>query len=51
MKRNRFIGARVAFGIAAGSLISIFFGDFALWIAIGICLGAAGGAVLSRSKD
>jgi hypothetical protein len=56
MKGNRFIGAGVAFGIAAGSLISIFFRDFiflrdfALWIATGICLGAAGGATPSQSS-
>jgi hypothetical protein len=50
MKRNRFVGAGIAFGIAAGSLISIFRGDFVLWIATGICLGAAGGAALFRSS-
>ncbi len=50
MKRNRFIGAGVAFGITAGGLISIFVGDFAPWIATGICLGAAGGAALSQSS-
>jgi hypothetical protein len=50
MKRNRFVGAGIAFGIAAGSLISIFLGGFVLWIATGICLGAAGGAALFRSS-
>jgi hypothetical protein len=50
MKRNQFVGAGIAFGIAAASPISIFLGDFALWIATGTCLGAAGGAALSRSR-
>jgi hypothetical protein len=49
MKRSGFVGAGIAFGIAAGSPISIFLGDFALWIATGVCLCADGGAALSRS--
>jgi uncharacterized membrane protein YfcA len=48
MKPNRFIGAGIAFGIAVGALVSIFLGDFAFWIAAGICLGVAGGVVLSK---
>jgi hypothetical protein len=50
MRRNGFLGAGKAFGIAAGSLISLYLGDFALWTAPGICRGAAGGAALSPSN-
>jgi hypothetical protein len=50
MQRNGFTGAGVAFGIAAGSLISLILGDFALWTPPGVCLGGASGAALSPSN-
>ena len=48
MKRNRMIGAGLAFGLAAGSLISVFLDDFAFWVGGGICLGMAAGAAWSK---
>jgi hypothetical protein len=48
MRRDRMIGAGIAFGLAAGSLISIFLGDFGFWIALGICVGVAGGAACAK---
>ena len=53
MKRNQLIGAGISFGLAVGAFISIFLGDFAFWIAVGICLGTAAGAGWSKlsSRD
>jgi uncharacterized membrane protein len=48
MKKNKKIGVGAAIGVAIGSLIGIITNNLALWISIGIAIGA--GTAMRKSK-
>jgi hypothetical protein len=51
MNRPGFIGVGIGLGIAGGGLISMFTGNLALWIAVGMVFGVGLGAALSKLSD
>ncbi|GGZ19395.1 hypothetical protein GCM10007049_09740 [Echinicola pacifica] len=51
MNKEKIIVLGAAFGVAIGSIISVFTGNPALWISLGIAFGAGLGLAYSQRKS